>query len=64
MEKSKEDLERYKNDYEEFYKKMTPEEAEIHKIVLKQERSNRRKILSKWRIKRVINKLNRYIILF
>jgi hypothetical protein len=55
LNKSKEDSERYKKTVEEFNQKMTPEEAKTYKKILREERSNRRKYLSKFRIKRVIN---------
>lgn len=52
LNKSKEDSERYKKTVEEFNQKMTPEEAKTYKKILREERSNRRKYLSKHRIKR------------
>jgi hypothetical protein len=55
LNKSKEDSERYKKNIEEFNQKMTPEEAKTYKKIMREERSNRRRHLSKYRIKRVIS---------
>jgi hypothetical protein len=43
----------YKNNLEQFFKAMTPEEIEDHKKRLKEQRIEKKKSLRKYRIKKV-----------